>query len=126
MAAESDPYDALYGNIGRLEQIEGRKYLVLVSSGRDTFSKKNYDHVLKWLQATKDIVIYSVGTGQALREWAESHRQMRVLCPMTTFSCGTDFLQYDNTMKTFGTLTGGKGYFPLFTVQFPEVFKDIA
>jgi len=125
MSSESNLYDALYDTIDRLEQIEGRKYLVLVSSGRDTFSKKNYDHVLKRLQATKDIVIYSVGTGQALREWAESHGQMRALCGITSFSCSTEFLQYDNAMKTFAKLTGGKAYFPIFTGQFPEVFNDI-
>lgn len=125
MSAESNLFDALYDTIDRLEQIEGRKYIILVASGRDTFSRKTYDQLLKRVQSTKDIVIYSIGTGQALRNYAESHGLMRYLCGITSFSCTTEFLQYDNQMKSFARLTGGKAYFPLFTAQFREVFSDV-
>ena len=126
MSAETNLFDALYDTIDRVEPLEGRKYIILVSSGRDTFSKKNYDQLLKRIQATKDIVIYSVGTGQALRQYAETHGLMRYLCGITSFSCNTEFLQFDNQMKTFARLTGGKAYFPIFQAQFREIFSDVA
>ncbi|HWZ43864.1 MAG TPA: VWA domain-containing protein [Candidatus Saccharimonadales bacterium] len=125
MSAETNLFDSLYDTIDRLEQLEGRKYIILVASGRDTFSRRTYDQLLKRLQATKDIVIYAVGTGQTLRQYAESHGLMRALCGITSFSCGTEFLQFDNQMKTFAKLTGGKAYFPLFQAQFREIFADV-
>jgi len=125
MSAETNLFDALYDTIDRVEQLEGRKYIILVASGRDTFSKKNYDQLLKRIQATKDIVIYTVGTGQALRQYAESHGLMRALCGITSFSCSTEFLQFDNQMRTFAKMTGGRAYFPIFQAQFREIFADV-
>jgi VWFA-related protein len=125
MSAETNLFDALYDTVDRLEGVEGRKYIILIASGRDTFSKHTLDQTLKKVQNAKDIAIYSVSTGQALREYAESHGLMQYLCPITSFSCRTEFLQADNQMKTFAKLTGGKYYAPLFTAQFREIFADV-
>src|SRR6266700_16882 len=126
MSAETNFFDALYDTIDRLETVEGRKYIILVSSGRDTFSKHTLDQTLKKVQASKDIAIYAVSTGQALREYAESHGLMRYLCPITDFSCRMTYLQADNQMKTFAKMTGGRSYFPIFQGQLREIFGDIA
>jgi VWFA-related protein len=126
MSAETNLFDALYDTIDRLETVEGRKYIVLVSSGRDTFSKRTLDQALKKVQASKDIVIYSISTGQALRNYAETHGLMRYLCPITDFNCGMTYNQADNQMKTFAKMTGGKYYAPLFQGSFKDAFVDIA
>ena len=125
MSQETDLYDALYDTIDRLDGVEGRKYIILISSGRDTFSKHTLDQTLKKVQNAKDIAIYSVSTGQALREYAEAHNLTNALCDITSFSCNTEFLQADNQMRTFAKYTGGKYYAPLFQAQFREVFADI-
>ena len=126
MSQETNLFDALYDTLDRLEGVEGRKYIILVSSGRDTFSKKTLDQCLKKVQGSKDIAIYSIGTGQALRNYMESHGAMRYLCPMTDFSCSTTFAQADNQMRSFSKMTGGKSYFPLFQASFRDAFADIA
>jgi hypothetical protein len=36
------------------------------------------------------------------------------------------FLQGDNEMRTFASLTGGRWYHPRFEGEFPEIFRDIA
>ncbi|HJT54119.1 MAG TPA: VWA domain-containing protein [Candidatus Angelobacter sp.] len=125
MSQESNLFDALYDTVDRLEGVEGRKYIILIASGRDTFSKHTLDQTLKKVQNSKDIAIYSVSTGQALREYLESHGGSNVLCPITSFSCRTEFLQADNQMKSFAKMTGGKYYAPLFQAQFREIFADI-
>ncbi|MGH9568497.1 MAG: VWA domain-containing protein, partial [Candidatus Angelobacter sp.] len=79
MSSETDLFDALYDTIDRLEGVEGRKYIILISSGVDTFSKKTLDDILKKVKGSKDIAIYTISTGQALRNWAESHGAMRYL-----------------------------------------------
>jgi VWFA-related protein len=126
MSAETNLFDALYDTMDRLETVEGRKYVILVSSGRDTFSKRNLDQILKKVQASKDIVIYSISTGQALRNYAETHGLMRYLCPITDFNCNMTYSQADNQMKTFAKMTGGKYYAPLFQGSFKDAFGDIA
>jgi VWFA-related protein len=117
--SETNLFDAVYDTVDRLEGVEGQKYIILISTGRDTFSKLNYDKVLKKLQGTKDITIYAISTGQAFRLYAESHGYMG---PITQL----DYLQADNQMKTFAKLTGGRAYLPRFTQELPEDFQDIA
>lgn len=117
--SETNLFDALYDTIDRLEGVEGQKYILLICDGIDTFSKLNYDKVLKKIQGSKNITIFCVGTGQAFRLWAESHGYMGPIANL-------DFLQADNQLNTFARMTGGRAYFPRFTAEFPEDFADIA
>src|SRR5436305_963273 len=117
--SETNLFDAIYDTVDRLETVEGQKYIVLICNGIDTFSKLNYDKVLKKLQGTKNVTIFCVGTGQAFRLWLESRGYMGPLANL-------DFLQADNQLRTFAKLTGGRAYFPRFTAEFPEDFADIA
>jgi VWFA-related protein len=117
--SETNLFDALYDTIDRLEGIEGQKYIVLICDGIDTFSKLNYDKVLKKIQGSKNITIFCVGTGQAFRLYAESRGGMGPIQNL-------DFLQADNQLNTFAKMTGGRAYFPRFTAEFPEDFADIA
>lgn len=126
MSSETDLFDALYDTIDRLENVEGRKYILLISSGRDSFSKHTLDQTLKKVQGSKDIAIYTVATGKFLLNYAESHGLMRYLCQITEFNCEMTFVQGDNQMRTFAKMTGGKFYEPIFDGQLPEVYNDIA
>jgi VWFA-related protein len=130
MFRETNLFDALYDTLDRLERLEGRKYVVLISTGCDSFSKLTYDQMLKKLKVTRDTTIYAVSIGQAMRLYAESHGFVRYL-PCTggpQFEEGAanmDFLQADNQMNTFAKLTGGKAYFPRFEGQLREIIPDI-
>ena len=122
--SETNLFDALYDTIDRLDRLEGRKYIILISSGRDTFSKLNYDNVLKKLRETRNITIFAISTGQWLRAAGD--------CPATRIDVLTPcsemrmtYAQADNQMNTFAHMTGGRAYFPRFQGAFPEVFADI-
>jgi VWFA-related protein len=117
--SERNLFDALYDTIDRIETIDGRKYIILVSTGRDTFSKLNLDQILKKLKTTQNITIYAVSIGRALREYLEA--RMGAGGGLIT----TDWLQADNQMNTFAHMTGGRAYFPRFDGELPEIFKDI-
>jgi VWFA-related protein len=125
MSQETNVFDALYDTLDRLEGVEGRKYIVLIASGRDSFSKHTLDQTLKKVQASKDTSIYVISTGQALRNYAESHGLMRALCSITEFECNMTFLQADNQMGAFAKMTGGRLYKPLFPASFRDAFIDI-
>jgi VWFA-related protein len=116
---ERNMFDALSEAIDRLSRIEGRKYIVLIGSGRDTFSKLTWDQTMKKVKATRDITIYTVSTGGALRAITEGRggwgAQMRDM----------DYLQADNEMKWIANTTGGAFYAPRFIGEMPEDFADI-
>jgi hypothetical protein len=69
---ETNLFDALYDTLDRAESIEGRKYVILITTGVDTFSKLNLDQIMKKIKATKDITIFPVSVGFALRNYYES------------------------------------------------------
>lgn len=116
--SDTNEFDALSETLDRLSRIEGRKYIILVSSGRDTFSKLNLDQIYKKVRESKDITIYTVSTGGLARELTDARGGMG---PVTRM----DYLQADNEMKTISAMTGGQSYFPVFQGAFPEVFASI-
>jgi VWFA-related protein len=116
---ERNLFDALYDTLDRLDGTEGHKYVILISTGRDTFSKLNFDQILKKVKAVKDITIYAVSIGRARREWLDNHGYTGAITNL-------DNLQADNQMNTFARLTGGRAYFPRFQAELREIFGDIA
>jgi VWFA-related protein len=117
--SERNLFDALYESLDRLSRIEGRKYIVLIASGRDTYSKITYDKILQKVKNTPDVTIFAVSTGGALRAIREGRggwdAQMRDM----------DYLQADNEMRTFATLTGGRWFSPRFSGEMPDIFGEI-
>ena len=56
----------------RMSNIEGRKAILLIASGRDTFSKLTYDKARKAVQEA-GVPIYAVSMLQAMRIMAEQY-----------------------------------------------------
>ena len=113
---ETNLFDALYTTLDRLSRIEGRKYIILVGSGRDTFSKITLDKTLQKIKETPNVTIFSIGTGQYIRL-------------LTNADSGgprsLDYLQADNQMTSFARMTGGMSFFPRFPAEMPEDFAVI-
>ncbi|MGH9603494.1 MAG: VWA domain-containing protein, partial [Terriglobales bacterium] len=74
--SETNLFDALYDTLDRVDGIEGRKYIILVSRGIDTFSKLTLDRTLKKIKDTRDVTIFTISTGEALRMYAENRGLM--------------------------------------------------
>ena len=117
--SEKNLFDALYEAEDRLSRIEGHKYIILIASGRDTFSKLTLDQIYKKVKTTPDITIFAISTGGNLRAQTEGGpgmgAQMRDI----------DYLQADNQMKTFAKMTGGMFFAPRFVGEMPDIFSDI-
>jgi VWFA-related protein len=122
---ETNLFDALYDTLDRLDRVEGKKYVILVTTGVDTFSKLTLDKITKKIKDTKDVTVFPISIGWALREYCETHG-----CTGQSHGMGIpigrmDYLQADNEMRTFAALTGGRAYFPRFQAEFSEIFRDI-
>jgi VWFA-related protein len=115
--SESNMFDALVDTAQRMQDIEGRKAIVLLASGIDTLSKLTFDKTRRALQDA-GVPIYAVGLLQSIREMADAAGYMGTLERM-------DFIQADNEMRTFASETGGMSYFPRFDAEFPGIFQSI-
>jgi len=125
--AETNLFDALYDTLDRLDRVEGKKYIVLVTTGVDTFSKLTLDKIMKKIKDTKDVTIFRISVGFIVREYCETHPGGCYGAHGMGIPVGRmDYLQGDNEMRTFAAMTGGRAYFPRFEGELPELFGDIS
>lgn len=125
--SETNLFDALYDTLDRLDRVEGKKYVVLVTTGIDTFSKLTLDKIMKKIKDTKDVTIFPISVGFIVREYCETHPgSCRNAHGMGIPVGQMDYLQGDNEMRTFAAMTGGRAYFPRFEGELPELFGDIS
>ena len=111
--SDTDMFDALYETLDRTSRIGGRKYIILIGTGRDTFSKINLDKILAKIKATPNVTIFTIGTGALLHQF--DNGGIREL----------DYLQAQNQLKTFASMTGGLSFSPLFQGELAEDFAQI-
>jgi VWFA-related protein len=108
---EANMFDALAETIDRLRDVKGKKAILLLGTGIDTFSKLTLDKIMANLKET-DVSIFFVSTAGA-----------------NTFQgqpTSMTFLQAQNELNTFAKLTGGRAWFPNFEGEIPDIFKDVA
>lgn len=107
---EANMFDAVTEIADRMSGIEGRKAIVLITTGVDTFSKITYDKARKLLQEA-GVPVYTISL-------LGMQREMMMQEPI-------GLLQADNELKTFSRETGGQSYFPKFEGEYPGVFGAI-
>src|ERR1700722_19916838 len=122
--SETNLFDALYDTLDRVDRIEGHKYIILITTGVDTFIKLNLDQIIKKVKITKDVTIFPVSVGWIARTMAEA-RGRAAYHGMGIPVSNMDYLQADNEMQTFARLTGGKFYQPRFVGDMVDTFKEI-
>jgi VWFA-related protein len=118
--SETNLFDALYDTLDRLDRIEGKKYVILITTGYDSFSKLTLDKITKKVKDTKDVTIFPISVGQILRIMGGGGNRGAGI-----HASEMDYLQADNEMRTFAALTGGRAYFPRFQAEYGEDFRDI-
>jgi VWFA-related protein len=117
--SESNVFDALLETTELLKDVKGKKAIVLMASGVDTFSKHNLDQTMKQLRQS-DVTIFCVGLGQVFQNAADVSRPggMGSIQRM-------NYLQAENQLKTFAHETGGEAWFPQFEGEMPGVFQTV-
>jgi VWFA-related protein len=112
--SEVNTFDALYETLDRTSRIPGRKYIILIGSGRDTFSKITLDKILAKIKATPNVTIFTIGTGAFMAEVSNSSGMGHM-----------NTLQAQNQLQTFARMTGGLYFYPLFQGALPDIFAEI-
>jgi VWFA-related protein len=117
--SDTNLFDALYETLDRVSRIEGRKYIILIGSGRDTFSKLTLDKILAKVKSTPNVTIFTIGTGALLHELYGGRGGMG------GGMADLNYLQAENQMKTFASMTGGLSFSPVFQGALPDIFSQI-
>ena len=117
--SETNIFDAIVDTLDRIDRVPGRKELVVVASGRDTFSKLTLDKTLKKIKATTNVTIYTIATGEAFLERASGANPNTSMAMM-------DYIQAKNQMAAFARMTGGRSYAPRMMGELPDIFREVA
>jgi VWFA-related protein len=115
--SEANLYDALIETLNRMRGVSGRKTLILVSTGVDTFSKASYDEVLKAVREAA-IPIYTIGLGKFIQLEANLYG------PEAPFA-RIDWNGAENRLETLARTSGGRAYAPESDVEVPGIYDDI-
>jgi VWFA-related protein len=115
--SETNVFDALKDTLDRLEEVDGKKAVLLIGTGVDTFSKITFDTMLKRVNNT-NAVIYCIGMMQFLREYLDARGYLAPEDRLT-------YLQADNQLNTFAKRTGGKAWFPRFVGEYPNILQQV-
>jgi VWFA-related protein len=109
--SEDNLYDALAFAIDRMKDIQGRKAILAICSGRDTMSKLDYDQMLKIAKASST-PIYPV----SILEW------VAVRMPN---GYNINYWQARNSLTYIAKYSGGQAYFPRFEGELPGIYQQI-
>ncbi len=112
--SESNLFDAVAETLDRVKEVKGRKAVLVLASGCDTFSKLTLGKALDRVKET-DVTIDTVGVAeQFMIRNGET-------CPY-----GQVYAQAQNQLKTIASMTGGRAWFPVFDGDIPSVMNDVA
>jgi len=114
--SESNVFDAILDTVDRLKDVKGKKSILVLATGIDTFSKHTLDQTIKQLRQS-DVSIFAVGLDKPYTNFLDSRGAM---------GSHLNFLQGENQLRTFAQMTGGFAWFPQFDGEIPGIFHDVA
>lgn len=108
--SESNLFDAILETLDQLRDVHGRKAILLLATGVDTFSKHTLDQTYHIVKET-DTTIFCVGMGEEMDLYGRG---------------GIGYQQAKNQLNTFANMTGGYAWFPRFTGEASDIFNSVA
>ena len=113
-------FDAVLETLDQLRDVKGKKAILIIASGYDTFSKHTLDQTFKHLKET-DTTIFCVGMGELLDALGIHEKSM-----VGPEFAQVNYLQAKNQLNTFAEMTGGYAWFPRFEGEMNEIFNSVA
>jgi VWFA-related protein len=110
--SEANLFDAVLETLGELRDVHGKKAILVLATGFDTFSKHTLDQALKTVKET-DVPIFCVGMGEEIDLYSAQ-------------GGGVGYIQAKNQLSTFAQMTGGYAWFPRFQGEMPDIFNSVA
>ncbi len=112
---EIDAFDAVYDMLDKMGRLPGRRILIVVASGVDTFSEHNMDQV-KAKAESENVTVFVAGLGSLFRSSYE---------PYLGSSARMSLIQSQAFLQMLAQKTGGFAWFPQHFNAFPDVMEGI-
>jgi Ca-activated chloride channel family protein len=115
--SEVNLHDALISASERMNRVSGRKAIILVSSGVDTFSKATYDDALKAVR-NSNTPIYVISMLPTLRDVIRLHGPSDALATINSSRA-------EKQLMEIAQMSGGRFYSPENTINLSGTYDDI-
>ncbi len=109
-------FDSINFTLKHLENVKGKKAIVLMATGFDTVSKLNYSQMLK-IAASSDTPIFSISIGQFIRAVNDLYY---------TPAQRLDFKMADVRLRYISRYSGGVAFYPMYGSEFFSIGKTIS
>ena len=113
--SETNLYDAIIATVAEMRPVRGRKAIVLITSGIDTFSKAHYEDARKAAEES-DSPIYVISLTQVLRQIIQMQDRPLV---------NVDWDKLEHQLQEIARISGGRAYTPSDTIQLSPVYDDV-
>ena len=115
--SEVNFYDSLLAVLARMREVSGRKAIIVVSTGVDTFSKATFEQALEAARNSA-VPIYAIGLGHLMRLEALTYGDT---APFARINWNAAQTQLESLAKA----SGGRAYDIETDVQIPGIYDDI-
>lgn len=112
---EANMFDALAETLDQLAEVKGKKSILLITTGANTFSRTTLDELYGKLKET-DATIFCIGLAE----------QEYMMAEMRGGGSSIGYLQIKNQLQTIADRTGGFTWFPRFEGELPDLFRSVA
>ncbi len=116
--SEVNTFDALLDVLERLKDVEGKRSIVLVGTGLNSFSQHTWDETLRQVRdAETGVTVFALGMGWNWELLADYYDWT---------SLRMDIKVAEAQLAELCRQTGGRAYFPRFLGEIPGIYETIA
>lgn len=111
---EANLFDALIETLEKLERVKGKKAILLITTGANTFGTATLEDAMDKLKES-DVTVFCMGVAESEYVMAEARPG----------SASMGYAQAKNQLQAFADLTGGLAWFPRFEGEIPNLFRTV-
>jgi VWFA-related protein len=116
-SSEANFYDALLEILNRMQEVGGRKAIIALSTGVDTFSKATFEQTLEAARES-DTPVYAIGLG------AFAQLEASLYGPQSPFA-RIDWNGAEERLEQLARASGGRAYEPKTYLEVPAIYDDV-
>jgi len=113
--SEVDTYDAIYDILEKLDLLPGRKVLVVVGSGLDTFSSRTLPEVQRKIESS-NVTVFGIAAGTLLRGQYDAYLGTGARMELT---------QAEAFFRMLADKSGGQAFFPRFETAYRDIMQNV-
>ena len=114
--SETGFFDAVYDTLQKLDKVDGKKAIFLMSTGLDSISRHTYSEALKKAQAS-DTMIFGISMTQLYKLYYQNRMSQEL---------NIELLAADNQLSQLSMATGGTTFLPRFDTEYPSIYQAMS